>query len=127
MPSLEVDQLAGFLTDPYTVREPTHDRVMATSLVAQWRFNSSAGKWSADWEAVYAGVKTELVKQFAVVHSLALQQTLYEMGKAVLEHNPVIAECGCRRSINTISATTCRDLGWQTTTKCSTQTTVRTV
>ena len=92
MLSLEVDQLAGFLTDPYTVLEPTHDRVMATSLVAQWRFNSSAGKWSADWEAVYAGVKTELVKQFAVVHSLALQQTLYEMGKAVLEHYPVIAE-----------------------------------
>ena len=41
---------------------------------------------------MYAGVKTELVKQFAVVHSLALQQTLYEMGKAVLEHYPVIAE-----------------------------------
>ena len=31
-------QSAGFLTDAYTVLEPTHDRVMATSLVAQWRF-----------------------------------------------------------------------------------------
>ena len=81
MPSLEVDQLAGFLTDPYTVLEPTHDRVMATSLVAQWRFNSSAGKWSADWEAVYAGVKTELVKQFAVVHSLALQTDAVRNGQ----------------------------------------------
>jgi urate oxidase len=32
------------------------------------------------------------VAQFAVVQSLALQQTLYEMGKAVLEAYPSIAE-----------------------------------
>jgi urate oxidase len=81
-------EFAGFLTDPYTVLEPTHDRVMATSLVAQWRFTST----DIDWDAVYTGVKNEMVKQFAVVHSLALQQTLYEMGKAVLEQYPVIAE-----------------------------------
>src|SRR3954453_245449 len=80
-------EFAGFLTDPYTVLEPTHDRVMATSLVAQWRFTST----DIDWDAVYTGVKNEMVKHFAVVHSLALQQTLYEMGKAVLGRYPVIA------------------------------------
>ena len=32
------------------------------------------------------------MKQFAVVRSLALQQTLYEIGKAVLEHYTAIAE-----------------------------------
>ena len=41
---------------------------------------------------MYAGVKALLVKRFAVVHSRALQQTLYEMGKAVLEHYPVLTE-----------------------------------
>lgn len=81
-------EFAGFLTDPYTVLEPTHDRVMATSLVAQWRFTTT----DVDWEATYAGVKAQLVKQFAVVQSRALQQTLYEMGKAVLETYPDIAE-----------------------------------
>jgi urate oxidase len=81
-------EFAGFLTDPYTVLEPTHDRVMATSLVAQWRFTTT----EVDWEATYAGVKAALVKQFAVVQSRALQQTLYEMGKAVLETYPEIAE-----------------------------------
>jgi urate oxidase len=81
-------EFAGFLTDRYTVLEPTHDRVMATSLVAQWRFGST----DADWDDVYTGVRNQLVRQFAVVHSLALQQTLYEMGKAVLEQYPVIAE-----------------------------------
>jgi urate oxidase len=81
-------EFAGFLTDPYTVLEPTHDRVMATSLVAQWRFTTT----EVDWEATYIGVKAQLVKQFAVVQSRALQQTLYEMGKAVLETYPEIAE-----------------------------------
>ena len=33
-------EFAGFLSDPYTILEPTHDRVMATSLVAQWRFTT---------------------------------------------------------------------------------------
>jgi urate oxidase len=81
-------EFAGFLTDPYTVLTPTHDRVMATSLVAQWRFTTA----EIDWESTYVGVKTQLVKQFAVVQSLALQQTLYQMGKAVLESYPEIAE-----------------------------------
>ena len=81
-------EFAGFLTDPYTVLEPTRDRVMATSLVAQWRFTTT----QVDWEATYAGVKAQMVKQFAVVQSRALQQTLYEMGKAVLETYPQIAE-----------------------------------
>jgi urate oxidase len=81
-------EFAGFLSDPYTVLEPTHDRVMATSLVAQWRFTST----EVDWEATFAGIKTQLVKQFALVQSLALQQTLFEMGKAVLETYAFIAE-----------------------------------
>jgi len=81
-------EFAGFLSDPYTILEPTHDRVMATSLVAQWRFTTT----DTDWDEVYAGVKTQLVKQFAVVQSLALQQTLYHMGKAVLEQFPQLAE-----------------------------------
>jgi urate oxidase len=81
-------EFAGFLTDPYTVLDPTHDRVMATSLVAQWRFTSTA----VDWETVYGQVKAALVEQFAVVQSLALQQTLFQMGRAVLENHPDIAE-----------------------------------
>ena len=85
-------EFAGFLTDPYTVLAPTHDRVMATALVAQWRYHRTGSDWDIAWESTYAGIKTQLVKQFAVVQSLALQQTLYEMGKAVLETYPQIAE-----------------------------------
>ena len=81
-------EFSGFLSDEYTTLEPTHDRVMATSLVAQWRFTST----EVDWNAVYEGVKALLVERFAVVHSLALQQTLYEMGAAVLTAYAEIAE-----------------------------------
>lgn len=81
-------EFAGFLTDEYTVLEPTHDRVMATSLIAQWRFTTT----DVAWDEMYDGVKARLTEQFAVVHSLALQQSLFHMGKAVLESYPEIAE-----------------------------------
>ncbi len=82
-----------FLEDEYTLLQPTSDRIMATSLVAQWRFFSPDGSFGdIDWEGTYAGIKQIMVSTFATVHSLALQQTLYEMGKAVLEAYPFLAE-----------------------------------
>ncbi len=81
-------EFAGFLTDAYTVLEPTHDRVLATSLVAQWRYTAT----DLPWDPLYAAVKTALIAQFARVASRALQQTLYEMGRAVLAEHSEIAE-----------------------------------
>lgn len=81
-------EFAGFMQDPYTLLQPTQDRVMATSLNASWRFTNT----DIDWETTYAGVKAILIAQFATVHSLALQQTLFAMAKAVLEAFPFIAE-----------------------------------
>jgi len=81
-------EFAGFLVDEFTTLTETHDRVMATSLVARWRFTST----DVDWEDVYAGIKAIMVREFATLQSLALQQTLWHMGKAVLEAYPFIAE-----------------------------------
>jgi urate oxidase len=81
-------EFAGFLTDGYTTLPPTHDRVLATSLTARWRYLRP----DADWAAAYASVRQILVEQFAAVHSLALQQSLWEMGRAVLTEHPEIAE-----------------------------------
>jgi urate oxidase len=78
----------GFLEDAYTTLVPTHDRIMATSLVARWRYVGAG----IDWGATYASIRQILVEQFAVVHSLALQQTLYAMGRAVLEAHADVAE-----------------------------------
>jgi urate oxidase len=78
----------GFLEDPYTVLMPTHDRVMATSLVARWRYVGT----DIHWAKAYAGIRRLLLETFARVHSLALQQTLYAMGEAVLEAHAEVAE-----------------------------------
>ncbi len=78
----------GFLKDEYTTLPETHDRVMATSLVARWRY----GRLDVDWGTTYDDVRATLLRTFATVHSLALQQTLWEMGQAVLTAHPEIAE-----------------------------------
>ncbi|MDP9240826.1 MAG: urate oxidase [Actinomycetota bacterium] len=81
-------EFKGFLKDRYTTLAETDDRIMATSLAARWRHTGT----SVDWAASYEGVRTRLLSRFAEVHSLALQQTLWEMGRAVLEADPQIAE-----------------------------------
>jgi len=83
-----------FMVDEYTTLAPTDDRVMATSLVARWRVSSdqAGGLAATDWNAMYDGVKSVMIKQFATLQSLALQQTLWHMGRAVLEAYPQIAE-----------------------------------
>ncbi|WP_150308271.1 factor-independent urate hydroxylase [Planctomonas psychrotolerans] len=81
-------EFSGFLKDEYTTLPETTDRVMATSLVAQWRFTGT----DLPWEAFYPVIRGILVREFATVHSLALQQTLWHMGRAVLEAVPEIAE-----------------------------------
>jgi urate oxidase len=87
-------EFAGFMRDEYTTLAETHDRVMATSLVARWRYAdlSDSSMTGLDWGAAYDAVRTTLLEKFASVHSLALQQTLYEMGKAVLERRPEVVE-----------------------------------
>jgi urate oxidase len=81
-------EFADFLVDEYTTLQETHDRIMATSLVARWRYLGTG----VDWGGAYDQVRSLLLARFAEVHSLALQQTLWEMGKAVLEAREEIAE-----------------------------------
>ncbi|WP_285723904.1 factor-independent urate hydroxylase [Psychromicrobium xiongbiense] len=81
-------EFAGFLKDEYTTLPETHDRVMATSIVAKWRFSSV----DVDWEAAYTSIRAVMVKEFATLQSLALQQTLWHMGTAVLDAHPEVAE-----------------------------------
>jgi urate oxidase len=81
-------EFAGFLHDEYTTLAETHDRVLATSLTSRWRYLHP----DVDWSAAYASVRQILLEQFATVHSLALQQSLWEMGRAVLAAHDEIAE-----------------------------------
>jgi urate oxidase len=78
----------GFLKDKYTTLQETNDRILATSVVARWRYDHT----DVDWDKSYDEIKALLLEQFARIHSLALQQTLYGMGEAVLQQHPEVAE-----------------------------------
>jgi urate oxidase len=78
----------GFRKDKYTTLPETDDRILATSLVARWRYDHT----EVDWDKSYDEIKGLLLEQFAKIHSYALQQTLYGMGSVVLERHPEVAE-----------------------------------
>lgn len=81
-------EFQGFLRDEYTTLADAADRVLATSLVARWRYLTT----DVDWAAAYAEIRAVLLEQFATTHSLALQHTLWTMGRAALEARPDVAE-----------------------------------
>jgi urate oxidase len=87
-------EFAGFLKDRYTTLAETTDRILATSLVARWRYAGAgaAGLGGSAWDEAFWRVRQILLERFAQVHSKALQQTLYEMGAAVLAARDDIAE-----------------------------------
>ena len=78
----------GFPRDRYTTLAETRDRILATAVTARWRYTGT----DLDWDATFDVVRTTLLETFAATHSLALQQTLYAMGEAVLERCPDVAE-----------------------------------
>jgi urate oxidase len=78
----------GFYQDRYTTLQPTNDRVMATSVTAQWWHTTD----DVDWTKAFDSARAALCDAFAASHSYALQQTLFEMGGAVLDAVPSVAE-----------------------------------
>ena len=78
----------GYISDRFTTLEATSDRILATSVVARWRYTNT----SAPWSSLHDEIRSVLLDTFARKHSLSLQQTLYAMGEAVLEARPEVAE-----------------------------------
>lgn len=78
----------GYPKDRYTTLPETHDRVLASAVVARWRYANE----DVDWADAFTTARRVLIEAFAEKHSLALQQTLYTMGEAALEARPEIAE-----------------------------------
>ena len=81
-------EFRGYPKDRYTTLEETRDRVLATAVVARWRYD----RLDVDWGAAFTQARAALIEAFAAKHSLALQQTLYAMGSAALKARPEIAE-----------------------------------
>ena len=81
-------EFKGYLKDKYTTLQEADDRIMATSLVARWRYEGT----DVDWNKSYDSVQAALLETFASSYSRALQETLYLMGRQVLETHQNIAE-----------------------------------
>ncbi|SEG58612.1 urate oxidase [Thermomonospora echinospora] len=81
-------EFRGFVRDEYTTLAETGDRVLATDVRAEWRHRDADG----DWESSYAETRRILLETFAGTYSRSLQQTLYTMGRRVLEERPELCE-----------------------------------
>jgi urate oxidase len=79
-------EFRGYVKDQYTTLPETKDRVLATAVSARWRLEPTG------WAASYEGVKAALVAAFVETYSFSLQQTLYAMGRRVLEERPEVVE-----------------------------------
>nr|WP_042191800.1 urate oxidase [Kibdelosporangium sp. MJ126-NF4]CEL20301.1 Uricase (urate oxidase) [Kibdelosporangium sp. MJ126-NF4]CTQ97527.1 Uricase (urate oxidase) (EC 1.7.3.3) [Kibdelosporangium sp. MJ126-NF4] len=71
----------GYPRDEYTTLPETKDRILATAVNARWRFATT----DVDWSHAYSTARASLLDAFADTYSYSLQQTLFAMGKRVLE------------------------------------------
>jgi urate oxidase len=70
-----------FARNEYTTLPDKDDRIFGTVVEAQWRYRTGT---QPDWNAVWVTACRTMVDVFAAHRSLAVQQTLYEMGQAAL-------------------------------------------
>ena len=77
----------GFPRDEYTTLADAYDRMLATTVTAQWRLREPAADWAATFDAARAAMLDAFTQP-----SKSLQQTLYGMGSAILGAVPGICE-----------------------------------
>jgi urate oxidase len=75
-----------FLQAEYTTLPDARDRILATVVTANWQYNST----DLDFNAVWNGVRQQILVTFTDHYSPSMQNTLYRMGKAVLEAFPMV-------------------------------------
>lgn len=115
-------EFSGFLEDPYTVLEPTDDRVMATTLVAQWRFVTT----DVDWESVYAGIKhRSSSSSHRYIHSPCSRRSSTSARQSS-RNSRSSRRFDCPHPTSIISNMHSAASEWRTTTRCSTLRIVRT-
>jgi urate oxidase len=76
----------GFLRERFTSLPETNDRILATIVTAKWVYNTT----EADFDRLWNGVLDQTFKTFTDHYSPSVQNTLWRMGRAVLEAFPEI-------------------------------------
>ncbi len=77
----------GFIKDKLTTLKPATDRILGTRVTTSWDYAISA----PDYRNVRTRIGSALLKEFAAHHSMSVQHTLFDMGKAALDAAPEIA------------------------------------
>jgi urate oxidase len=70
----------GFLRDPYTTLKEDGERILSTTIRAEWLYEGDEIEFNPLWHSV----RQTLLETFAAHDSRSLQHTLYAMGEAVL-------------------------------------------
>jgi urate oxidase len=78
----------GFLRDSLTTLPETADRLLGTSMRAQWRYKSAA----LPFEPLRSKLRDALIEAFAEHDSKSVQHTLHAMAQAALEAAPEILD-----------------------------------
>src|SRR5579863_5960015 len=71
-----------FLRDPYTTLKEDRNRVLSTSIHADWLYEGGEIEFSQHWH----GIRQTILETFAEHDSESLQHTLYAMGEAALNN-----------------------------------------
>ena len=71
----------GFYRDHFTTLPETNDRILATIVTAKWEYSAL----EADFDRLWNGVMQSTLQTLTDHYSPSVQNTLYRMGKVVLE------------------------------------------
>jgi urate oxidase len=89
----------GYIKDPLTTLPETTDRLFGTALTAQWPYTPEAIASAAaspenaiDFTKVRTHIREVMMAAFAKHDSLSVQQTLFAMAEAALDHTTLIDE-----------------------------------
>ena len=73
----------GYIMDKLTTLKPATDRIFGTRATVTWEYATS----SPDFAQFASASLAALLKEFAAHHSMSVQHTLYDMGKAALQRS----------------------------------------
>lgn len=80
----------GYIKDSLTTLPETTDRLFATAVKAEWPYTAAGIAAGIDFNKVRTHIREALISTFAKHDSLSVQQTLYAMGEAAIEHTTLI-------------------------------------
>jgi urate oxidase len=80
-------EFTGYIKDKLTTLKPATDRIFGTQATITWDYSAASPNFAQARTRILAA----LLKEFAAHHSMSVQHTLFDMGKAALEAAPEIA------------------------------------